>query len=71
MLDTQEPEMITRADRSLPRKAQRTLDEALDALMARQVCDAALDGALDCELPRPCAFHAELDARERQPEDER
>lgn len=56
--------MIDRSDRRLSGKAQQALEEALDALMARQVCDAALDGAVDCSLPRPCAFHAKLDARE-------
>lgn len=44
----------------LPERAQKELDEALDTLMARQVCDAALDGAEECPLIRPCAFHERL-----------
>ena len=43
--------------RPLPGRAQRALDEALDALMATQVCDDALDGSVQCGHERPCVFH--------------
>ncbi len=43
--------------RTLPGRAQRALDEALDALMATQVCDDALDGSVQCGHERPCVFH--------------
>ncbi len=46
-------------------EAQQELDRAIELLMERQVCDAALDGAAECPRPRPCAFHERLGHEER------
>ena len=43
--------------RPLSEKAQQALDEALEQLMATQVCDAALDGSERCSNEVPCQFH--------------
>lgn len=45
------------ARRPLSDRAELALDEALDALMAAQVCDEALDGSEECGHEKTCVFH--------------
>ena len=52
-----QPGNMRYARRSLSERAQRALEEALDALMAVQVCDEALDGSVQCGHEMPCVFH--------------
>ncbi len=49
-------------DLPIPPKARAALELGLglDYLMGDQVCDAALDGALECSNETPCTFHRQL-----------
>ena len=51
---------MQRGKSPIPPKAWAALERGLDCLMGDQVCDAALDGALECSNETRCTFHRQL-----------